>query len=140
MKTKMRFILTLAMITLVIITSCTSESPTPSPTDPRASFIGAWGVSENWNKLAYEVTITNDANSSTGVYIDNFANSGVGVKTFAIIAGSAISISPLPQGLSNGWVIESGSGYIQGTTKINWAYVFNDLATQYSATAVYTKK
>jgi hypothetical protein len=45
----------------------------------------------------------------------------------------------LPQTLSNGWIIESGSGYLQGTTKINWSYVFNNQADQISATAVYTK-
>ena len=140
MKTTAKFLIALLMITLVFFSSCTTDNPTPSPTDPRANYTGTWSVSENWNKLAYEVKITNDAGSSTGVYIDNFANSGTGIKTHATISGSTISITSPPQTLSNGWVIETGSGYLQGTIKINWNYVFDDLATQYMATAVYTKK
>jgi hypothetical protein len=131
---------TLFISSVFFFFSCTTEDPAPSPTDPRASYTGLWGVSENWNKLSYEATISNDPGSSTGVYIDNFANAGVGVKVHASVSGSVITIAPLPQTLSNGWVIESGSGYLQGTTKINWSYVFNDLADQISATAIYTKQ
>jgi hypothetical protein len=125
---------------ILFLTSCTSEDPAPSPADPRESYVGVWGVSENWNKLSYEATISIDASSSTGIIIDNFANSGVGVKTHAVVSGNSVSIAPTPQTLSNGWVIENGSGYLQGTTKINWSYLFNDTADQISATAVYTKK
>jgi hypothetical protein len=86
------------------------------------------------------VDITSDQGSSDGVFIENFAGSGAGVKTYALISGNNIIISPLPQILSNGWNIESGSGGLQGTTKINWNYVFNDQANTYTAIAVYTKK
>ena len=134
------FIVAMVMFTSALLVSCTTEDPTPSPTDPRSNYTGNWSVSESWNKLSYEVTITNDASSSTGVYIDNFANSGQGVKTHAVVSGSLISISPMPQSLSNGWVIEGGSGSLQGTTKISWSYIFNDEANQYSATAIYTKQ
>jgi hypothetical protein len=140
MKATMRFFLAMVILPIVFLTACTTEDPTPSPTDPRASFVGTWSVSESWNKLAYEVNVTTDAASSTGVYIDNFANAGVGVRTRATITGSSILISPAPQSLSNGWVVETGSGFLQGTTRINWSYVFNDEANQYSATAVYTKQ
>jgi len=140
MKTIVRFILVFVLTTPVFLSSCTTDEPSPSPTDPRASYTGTWSVNETWTKLSYEVSISNDAGSSTGVYISNFANSGSGVKTHASVSGNNISISPLPQTLSTGWVIETGSGFLQGTTKINWTYVFNDLATQYTANAVYTKK
>jgi hypothetical protein len=140
MKTIIRFLLTFVWMTPFFLSSCTTDNPDPSPTDPRATYIGTWGVNEIWSKLSYEVTISNDAGSSTGVYISNFANSGSGVRTHASISGNNITIAPLPQTLSNGWVIENGAGYLQGTTKITWSYQFNDLATEYFATAVYTKK
>lgn len=139
MKTVVKFMFAFAMVAAMTFVSCTTDNPDPSPTDPRDNFVGSWSVSESWNKLSYEVTILNDAASSNGVYIDNFANSGVGVKTHATVSGSSITIAPLPQSLSNGWVVEMGGGVLQATTKINWTYVFNDEATQYSATAVYTK-
>lgn len=140
MKTSSINLVSFLVIPLVFLCSCAQDNPTPSPTDPRANFIGRWSVSESWNKLAYEVNITASASSSTGVLIDNFANSGSGVKTLATVSGSVINISNTPQTLSNGWVIDGGSGSMQGTSKITWAYLFNDEANQYSANAIYTKQ
>jgi hypothetical protein len=124
----------------IVLTSCQTETSPPDTTDIRSDFLGVWSVSENWTKLTYEVAITSDAGSSDGVFIENFAGSGSGVKTYATISGKNITISSLPQTLSTGWIIESGSGVLQGTTKINWNYVFNDLANTYTAIATYTKK
>jgi hypothetical protein len=116
-------------------------SQTITINDVTHNFIGFWTVSENWNKLTYEVAITSDPISCDGVYIENFAGSGTGVKTHAKISGNKITISPLPQTLGNGWIIESGSGNLQqGSTKITWNYIFNDLANTYTAIATYTKK
>ena len=120
--------------------SCQKETTEPDPADPRANFLGGWSVYEQWTKLTYEVYITADPNSSSGIYIENFAGSGSGVKAHASISGSNVGISSLPQTLSNGWIIENGSGSMQGTTKINWSYVFNDHADTYTANAVYTKQ
>jgi len=122
------------------LASCQKDATEPDPTDPRANFLGLWSVNEQWTKLTYEVYITTDPNSSSGIYLENFAGSGSGVKTHASISGNNVEISSLPQTLSNGWIINSGSGALQGTAKINWNYVFNDLADTYTATAVYTKK
>ena len=122
------------------LTSCQTDSTGPDPVDSRSNFLGVWTVNENWTKLTYEVSITSNPSSSDGVFIENFAGSGAGVKTLATVSGINITISPLPQTLSNGWIIDSGSGGLQGTTKINWNYVFNDLANTYTAIAVYTKK
>jgi hypothetical protein len=124
----------------VFLTSCETETTTPDPVDARSNFTGIWTVSENWNKLTYEVSVTIDPGSTNGVFIENFAGSGSGVITNAIVSGNNITINPLPQTLSTGWIIESGSGALQGTTKINWNYVFNDQANTYTAVAVYTKK
>lgn len=120
--------------------SCTEDNTEPEPTDARANFIGLWLVSEQWTKLSYEVNITKDPTSDNGIYIENFAASGAGVKTHALVSGKNVNISPLPQTLSNGWIIHNGSGTLSGTTKINWSYVFDDEANSYTAIAVYTKQ
>ena len=122
------------------LSSCSTETATPDPVDIRSNFLGVWTVNENWTKLTFEVDITSDPGSSDGVFIENFAFSGSGVKTHASVSGNNITITPLPQTLSTGWIIESGSGGLQGTTKMNWNYVFNDLANTYTAIAVFTKK
>jgi hypothetical protein len=128
------------MLLQITLSSCQTETTEPDPVDARSNFLGVWSVNENWTKLTYEVSITSNSATSDGVFIENFAFSGSGVKTQAIVSGNNITISPLPQTLSNGWVIDSGSGGLQGTTKINWNYVFNDQANTYTAIAVYTKK
>lgn len=128
------------LILQVFLFSCNTDTTTPDQTDARLTFVGVWSVNENWTKLSYEVSITTDAATTDGVYIENFAGSGAGVKTHAKISGSSITIIPTPQALSNGWSITSGSGSMEGTTKINWNYVFNDEANTYTAVAVYTKK
>jgi hypothetical protein len=125
---------------LIGLSTCQTDTATPDPVDKRANFLGGWSVNENWTKLTYDVYITSDPNSSDGIYIEKFAGSVAGVKAHANVSGNTISIAPLPQTLSNGLVIESGSGNLQGTTKINWSYVFNDGADTYNANAVYTKR
>jgi hypothetical protein len=128
------------MLLQIALSSCQTETTEPDPVDARSNFLGIWTVNENWTKLTYEVSITSNPSSSDGVFIENFAGSGSGVKTQATVSGNNITISPLPQTLSTGWIIDNGSGGLQGTTKINWNYVFNDLANTYTAIAVYTKK
>jgi hypothetical protein len=142
MKKKADIILSLFLLSLLQFGfySCQDEPIDPEPTDPRSNFIGVWSVNEKWTKLTYEVNITTDPNSSSGIFIENFAASGSGVKTFALVSGSQVEISSVPQTLSNGWIIESGSGALSGTTKMNWNYVFNDEANTYTAIAVFTKK
>jgi hypothetical protein len=125
---------------LLGLSSCQTETTPPDPIDVRSDFLGVWTVNENWTKLTFEVSITSDPGSSDGVYIENFAGSGAGVKTHAIVSGNNIAIDPTPQTLITGWIIENGSGGLQGTTKMNWNYVFNDEANTYTAIAVFTKK
>ena len=131
---------TVLLLFQMILTSCETETTPPDPTDARSNYLGIWSVNENSTKLTFEVAITSDPGSSDGVYIENFAGSGEGVKTHETVSGNNISISPIPQTLITGWIIESGSGGLQGTTKMNWNYVFTDQATTYTAVAVFTKK
>jgi len=142
MKKKADILLSLFLLSLLQFGfySCQDEPIDPEPTDPRSNFIGVWSVNEKWTKLTYEVNITTDPNSSSGILIENFAASGSGVKTHALVSGDNVEINPLPQTLSNGWIIESGSGALSGTTKMDWNYVFDDEANTYTAMAVFTKK
>jgi hypothetical protein len=130
----------LLFLSQFVIYSCQTETTTPDQVDARTDFLGVWNVNENWTKNNFDVSITSDATTTDGVYIENFAASGSGIKTYAKVSGKNITISPLPQTLSTGWIIESGSGVMQGTTKMNWNYVFNDEANTYTAIAVFTKK
>ena len=130
----------LLFILQLLIYSCQEENTVPDPTDPRANFLGLWSVNEQWTKLTYEVNISNDPNSDDGVYLENFAGSGSGVYAHAKVSGNNIIITPLPQTLSNDWIISSGSGALSGTTKMNWNYVFEDEANTYTAIATFTKK
>lgn len=139
-KAALKISLVLLFVLQFAIFSCTEDNPVPETTDPRDNFTGVWIVNEQWTKLTYEVNITKDAGTDDGIYLENFAASGAGVRAHALVSGNDVDISPLPQTLSNGWVIQSGSGALSGTTKINWNYIFDDEANTYNATATYTKK
>lgn len=140
MKTKRTTnLLTILLVTL-LLSACTEENvtPDPSPSDARSAFLGTWSVNETWTKLTYTVTISADPNSSDGVFISNFANSGSsGVPAGASVSGSTITLDP-NQTIGDGWII-NGGGTMTGTTKINWEYTINDGATLIYAVAVYTK-
>ncbi len=120
--------------------ACTTENtnPDPSPTDARSKFLGRWSVNETTTKLTYVVTISSDPNSTSGVFIANFGNTGSsGVAAGASVSGNNITLDP-NQTIGDGWII-NGSGTISGTSKINWQYTINDGATLFNAIAVYTK-
>jgi hypothetical protein len=111
---------------------------TPDQTDARANFIGRWSVSETWTKLSYEVTIATDPNSTNGVFIANFANTGFsGIPAGATINGKAITLDP-NQGIGEGLTI-NGGGNLSGS-KILWTYTLDDGATRINAVATYTKQ
>jgi hypothetical protein len=122
-----------------LFVACTGESnPDPSPTDARTAYLGRWSVNETWTKLTYVVTISSDPNSTNGVFISNFANTGsAGVAAGASVSGNNITLDP-NQTIGDGWII-NGSGTMSGTTKINWNYTINDGANLINAVAIYTK-
>ncbi|MEI7980528.1 MAG: hypothetical protein WCI71_02675 [Bacteroidota bacterium] len=118
---------------------CTKDTgTTPDPTDARASFTGRWSVSETWTKLSYEVNITADPNSTDGVFIANFANTGFsGVPAGASVSGKAINLDP-DQVIGGGLKI-NGGGSLNGS-KILWNYTLDDGATRINAVATYTRQ
>jgi hypothetical protein len=140
MKSKLLTTLISAFLTTILLSGCTKETtnPDPSPSDARSAFLGNWSVNETWTKLTYTVTISADPNSTNGVFISNFANSGSsGIPAGAAVSGTSIELDP-DQTIGDGWII-NGGGSLSGTTKINWNYTINDGATLIYATAVYTK-
>jgi hypothetical protein len=137
-----KFHATLTLMTLMlslVLSGCTEKTdPDPSPTDARSAFLGRWSVVETPTKLSYEVNITADPNSTDGVFISNFANTGSGsTPAGAFIGGNTITLDP-DQVIGDGWII-NGYGSLSGTTKINWNYNINDGADVNYYVATYTK-
>ncbi len=123
---------------LLILSRCTTDTPSPTPADPRDSFVGTWMVSESGQKNTYQVVITLDPASSTNVLISNFAASGSsGNPAVAVVSGTNITLIS-NQVIGDGWVI-NGGGALSGSNKINWTYTLNDGANLYHLTAVYTR-
>lgn len=127
-----------AMVLFIFgLTGCT-EDPSPSPTDPRESYVGTWGVNESGGKQYYEVNITLDAGSTTSVLIYNFANSG-NTSNPAVATVSETNITLVPdQVIGDGWTV-NGGGALTGSTIMNWSYSINDNANLNLYTATFTK-
>jgi hypothetical protein len=125
------------VVLAVVITACTKES-TDTPGTTREAFLGKWNVTESYTKLSYEVTISADPGSSSGVFIYNFAGTGSSsIPAGAEIAGSSI-ILDANQVIGTGLKI-NGSGNLSGS-KINWNYTLDDGANLLNAIAIYTKQ
>jgi hypothetical protein len=121
----------------VAFPGCTKETTT-TDSGTRSSFLGKWSVSETYTKLSYEVNITEDPNSSNGVFISNFAMTGSSsIPASAEINGSSIILDP-NQVIGTGLTI-NGNGNLSGT-KITWNYTILDGATLINAIAIYTKQ
>jgi len=122
-----------------LFVACTKESGSdPEPTDDRSAFTGRWNVSETYTKLSYEVNIVADPNTTDGVFIYNFGNTGSsGLPAGASINEKTVTLDP-DQVIGEGWTI-NGSGNLSGT-KIYWNYTLNDGATLIYAIATYTKQ
>jgi hypothetical protein len=129
---------TIFLATLVltgILAGCTKESET-SPDPGRAAFLGKWNASPT--KLTYEVTISEDPNSSDGVFISNFAFIGLSYPPAgATVKGTSI-ILDANQFIGDGLKVE-GSGVLSGD-KIIWNYTTFDGADLTHVAETYTRK
>jgi hypothetical protein len=122
----------------IVLSGCAKDSDTTPDTGNRPAFLGKWSVSETWTKLTYEVNITSDPNSSDGVFIYNFANTGSSsTPATAAVKGTSIVLDA-NQVIGDGITI-AGSGILSGT-KINWNYTLDDGANLIQAIATYTKQ
>ena len=139
MKSAIRLLSPVLLLVVALFQGCTTEDPSPSPSDPRSAFVGTWSVDEQGNKLTYEVTISLDPSSSSQVVISNFANAGPSSNPArAEVSGNNIFLNA-DQVIGDGWTI-NGGGLMNSSTKITWAYTLDDGATLHNLTAVYTKK
>ncbi|TRZ70152.1 MAG: hypothetical protein D4R97_08730 [Bacteroidetes bacterium] len=128
-----------ALMFFLIFSGCQKDSSPAPSTDARVAFLGNWGVQETWVKLSYEVTITADTNSKTGVLIHNFAMIGFSYPPAkALVSGNTITLDP-NQVIGNGLVV-NGSGSLSGTTVIHWSYTISDGATQRDVSSTYTRR
>jgi hypothetical protein len=140
MKKSIPFVAILFMLFASLLSGCATEpDPDPSPTDARTAFLGRWSVVETPTKLTYEVNITTDPNSTDGVFISNFGNTGSGSNpAAATIGGKTITLDP-NQTIGEGWII-NGYGNLSTTTRISWNYSINDGADVIYYIATYTKR
>ncbi|HPS62714.1 MAG TPA: hypothetical protein PLK82_06615 [Bacteroidales bacterium] len=119
----------------MILAGCTKDSGT-QPDPGRAAFIGDWTVTSSL-KLTYDVTISEDPNSSTGVFIHNFADIGWSyAPAGAAIKGSKIVLDA-NQTIGDGLTI-SGSG-TYSSSRISWSYTIFDGADMVTVTEIYTR-
>jgi len=138
MKKSFSYILLVILLGTGYLQSCTTDSSADSdPVNAREAFLGRWNVSETWTKLSYEVTITADPNSETGVFIYNFANTGSGsIPAGASVSGSVITLDP-DQVIGEGLTINGSGNY--SNSKIQWGYTLIDGATRIDAIATYSR-
>jgi hypothetical protein len=138
MKKSLHAVRVLTALVLLAFAGCTSDNPSPSPADPRETFVGTWNVVESSQKLTYQASIVLDPSSTTRVLIHNFAGSGsTGNPAAAEVSGTSITLVT-GQVIGDGWSV-AGGGSLSGSNKINWTYTVNDGANLYSLTAVYTR-
>ena len=129
----------LVFLSLILYGCMKDNSPGPDGSDARVKFLGRWSVKETWHKSNYEVTIYADPDSPEGVFIQNFANPGIGVPASASISGNNITLD-YEQVIGDGWTIKGGGIYDPETGKIIWNYTIFDGATLFTVTdATYTK-
>lgn len=130
-------VINLALL-MIGFSACTTDDPSPAPTDPRQAYLGVWGVNETETRLTYEVNIQSDPQSQNGgVFIYNFANAGSSSNpAYAYVSGNTINLE-INQVIGDGWII-NGSGTLSAS-KINFPYTLNDGATLHYISAIYTR-
>lgn len=119
-----------------------------SASDIRSQLTGTWQCeehSESYEPNPYNVEISADATSSSGIFITNFFSLGSSVIASAAVIGSDVTI-PV-QILPGGFKI-SGSGFVsEGNSRIDLQYTVQETpavinaktGSTESVTAVYTK-
>ncbi len=137
MKKLNNYILAIILLPVFLTSSCNKDNGT-TPELTRSLLTGKWMVNETQKKITYEVTITIDSTTSSGVLINNFGGGGPTVNAFAYLSGNTIALAT-NELLANGWIV-NGSGTVSGTTRIDWPYTLHDGADLKNIQAVFTKK
>jgi hypothetical protein len=134
MKKSAKFIMAVALISLVALDSCNKSDNPPDNTDVRTKFVADWSCVEQGG-MTYPVSISLDSNNSSQVLIGNFHFFGSGIKATAIATSNALTI-PTQEICSN---TVHGSGTLVNSNKINMLYYVNNHSTIDTVSATYTK-
>lgn len=111
----------LLILTIFSFSACTDNEPDdPNAQSAREKFLGTWNVEESCVRLDYEVEITADENSSTRVFMDNFAFTGPGYNpAYGFVSGDKIEMPQ--QIIGDNWTVQ-GTGTYQSDGTIFWSY------------------
>lgn len=102
--------------------------------DDRAKFLGSWSVSDNAQKLNYEVTIDRDNSNSAMVVLRNFAGSGSSAA--GLVVGSSIIIES--QRIGQGWQV-NGNGSYKSEKRLSFTYSIEIGGTVEDRLAIFTR-
>ncbi|MDZ7742067.1 MAG: hypothetical protein U5Q03_10030 [Bacteroidota bacterium] len=128
------------MLTIFVVVACeTDKDDDPEPADPRAKFIGSWGVNETCSKGIYSVQISEDPDNSSQVHIKNFANPGfeVGDPAVGLVINDVIKLDP-NQKIGDGWTVD-GQGKLINDKRMEWEYELYISGGKDECTAVYAR-
>ncbi len=135
MKLFLKPLFTSMIILSMALVSCELDDDIEIPVgDYRDKFLGRWSVSDNEQKINYEVNITNDPNNSTMVFISNFAGSGSAAKALAV--GNSLVVES--QTVGSNWQV-SGTGTYRNANRLDFPYSLTIGGNQESRFALFTK-
>ncbi len=131
-------IIFVSLFSMFFATSCELDDDEPNGLeDARTKFNGSWMCTEQ-SQLSYPVTITNNPQNSSEVYINNFNLFGKDEYVVAKIAGFSMSI---PDQKACSTYDVSGNGQMSSNKKdIVLQYTVKDGANTETINANYTKQ
>ncbi len=114
------------LFSLLLVSSCKKEEPTPStPADPRDQYVGSWTCNETSQlngSTSFTIHINKSGSNSAQVLIENFYN--LGFSNTAAVTVNSTSLT-IPQQTYSGNQI-SGSGTLTSSTTISLTYTVFD--------------
>jgi hypothetical protein len=126
MKTPVRFLLFMAVLTGFLFIGCEPTDETTSEDDPRDPYVGVWQFIENSKSTegqSYIVTISKDPANSGQVILQNFGNPGTpDASVTGLVTSNQIIVTS--QVTSNNWTVE-GTGKISNSAKTTMAWTYS---------------
>jgi hypothetical protein len=122
---------------LLTFGSCTDDDPfaVDPEQDVAEKFLGTWHVSDNAQKLNYDVVIErNTVNSNSEIILNNFAGVNGSVKGY--VTDNSVVISKQQAG--EGYMVEGSGSYINNG-KLEFTYTLDDGIDSELRKAVFTK-
>jgi hypothetical protein len=124
-------------ITSLFFISCETDDPI-SESDPRNNYLGVWTVSEECNRMSYDVNVAYDPGNSSQVLITNFANPGPGYPPVrALVVGEKLIVQQQITG--DNWQVSGDGTYDDDKDIINWTYNLTIGGNYLTCTAIYSR-